>query len=450
MKELDHLFFPKSVAVVGATPDPGKLGGIVLRNLGRIKGTLYPVNPNYEEILGYRSYPSAAELPHAVDLSVILRPAAQVPALLAEHRGRAYFVLIVSAGFAESGAADLQSEITRIGREGGLRLVGPNCLGLYNPWHRLDTMFLPHSCLKRPKRGNVAIVSQSGAVMICLLEAIRMANTGVSKVVNYGNAADLDAAEVYEYLADDADTSVVVSYLESVGDGRRFLEAARLLAQRKPLLILKAGKGAGGGAAAFSHTGRLAGNYEVFHSLLRYYGLREAANFDELLDGAKAVSYQRPVSGNRVCIITNGGGSGVLAADECARLGLELLDPPEDVRRELRASFPSFYTVANPIDLTGQVRVDDYRAALFAVRDVYDGFLVIALTGVAGITLRLADHLREFREKTGKPLIVHIAQGGVAPRLIRLLERSAIPVYRSPERAVRGLAALLGKGDRNG
>lgn len=450
MKELDRLFFPKSVAVVGASPDPEKLGGIVLRNLQRLKGTVYPVNPKYGEILGLRSYPSAADLPETVDLSVILRPAAEVPVLLNAHRGKALFVLIVSAGFAEVGASDLQAEIIRIGREGGLRLVGPNCLGLYNPRHRLDTMFLPHDCLKRPKRGNVAVVSQSGAVMICLLDAIRMANTGISKVVNYGNAVDLDAPEVYEYLAEDDDTAVVVSYLESVSDGRRFLDAARFLSERKPLLILKAGKGAGGGAAAFSHTGRLAGNYEVFHSLMNHYGLQEVACFDELLDGAKAVSYQRPAPGRRVCIITNGGGSGVLAADECSRRGLELPSLPEGIRRGLREVFPSFYTVANPIDLTGQVRVDDYREALFGVRDVYDGFLVIALTGVAGVTLRLAEHLREFREKVGKPIVVHIAQGGVAPRLIRLVERAGIPVYQSPERAVRGLAALLGKGESHG
>lgn len=450
MKELDCLFFPKSVALVGATPDPAKLGGIVLRNLIRLKGTVYPVNPKYGEILGIRSFPSVADLPETVDLSVILRPAADVPAILEAHRGKARFVLVVSAGFAEVGASELQAEIIRIGREGGLRLVGPNCLGLYNPRHRLDTMFLPHACLKRPKRGNVAVVSQSGAVMICLLEAIRMANTGISKVVNYGNAVDLDAPEVYEYLAEDDDTAVVVSYLESVGDGRRFLKAARFLSDRKPLLILKAGKGAGGGAAAFSHTGRLAGNYEVFHSLMNHYGLHEVACFDELLDGAKAVSYQRPVPGKRVCIITNGGGAGVLAVDECAHRGLVLPDLPDEVRRDLREAFPSFYTVANPIDLTGQVRVDDYREALFAVRDVCDGFLVIAMTGVAGVTLRLADHLREFREKAGKPVVVHIAQGGVAPRLIRLTERAGIPVYPSPERAVRGLASLLGKGGSHG
>lgn len=450
MKELDHLFFPKRVALVGASPDVAKLGGIVLRNLMALKGSVYPVNPRYPEILGLPSYPSVSALPEPVDLSVIMRPAGEVPGILAEHRGKARFALIVSAGFAETGAADLQAEIIRIASEAGVRIVGPNCLGVFNPSHRLDTMFLPHENMKRPKRGNVAVVSQSGAMMICLLDAIRMANTGVSRVVNYGNAVDLDAPEIYEYLADDQGTAVVVSYLESVGDGRRFLDASRFLTERKPLLVLKAGKGAGGSAAAFSHTGRLAGNYEVFHSLLSHFGIREVAGFDEMMDAAKAVSYQCPVRGSRVCVITNGGGSGVLAADECARHGLQLAGLPDDIRRKLREVFPSFYTVANPVDLTGQVRDEDYRETLFALRDHFDGFVVIALTGVAGVTIRLADHLREFRAAVPKPLVVHIAQGGVAPRLTRLLERTGIPVYPSPERAVRGLAALLESGGTHG
>jgi acyl-CoA synthetase (NDP forming) len=443
MKDLDRLFYPKNVALVGASPHAQKLGGIALRNLMRLKGNVYPVNPGYDEMLGVRCYPSIRNIPEVVDLSVIMRPAAEVPKILAEHVGKAHFVLIVSAGFAESGNRVLQDEIIRIGQEGKLRLIGPNCLGLFNPYHRFDTLFLPHESLKRPKRGNVAVVSQSGAVMMCLLDAIRMANTGIAKAINYGNAVDLDAPEVYEYLAVDDTTAVVVSYLESVGDGRRFLEAARYLSARKPLLILKAGKGAGGRAAAFSHTGRMAGDYQVFRSLMNQFDLHEVAGFDELLDAAKAISFQRPAPGNRVCIITNGGGSGVLASDECVRQGLELPDLPEQIRDSLRQLFPSFYTVANPIDLTGQVRIEDYRDALQGVSEAYDGFLVIALTGVPGVTLGLGEYLRSFKETVRKPLVVHIAQGGVAPKLIRQLEQARIPVYRSPERAVRGLSALL-------
>ncbi|HET6418913.1 MAG TPA: CoA-binding protein [Geobacteraceae bacterium] len=444
MRSLDPLFYPKSVALIGASATEDKLGGIVLKNLLGLKGRIYPVNPNYGELMGLKAYPSITDVPETVDLSIIMRPAAEAPGILRQHAGKARFALVVSAGFAEIGASELQEELARIGREAGVRLVGPNCLGIYNPYHGLDTMFLPHSRLKKPGRGNMAIVSQSGAVMVCLLEAVRQANTGVSKVFNYGNAVDLDASDMFEYLAGDQDTRVVISYLESVGDGRGFIEAARKLADAKPLVVLKAGKGAGGQKAAFSHTGRLAGSYEVFRSVLRQFRIREAADYDVLLDAAKALSFQRSAPGKRVCVITNGGGSGVLAADECMRAGLDVPALPEPVADRLRAMFPPFYVLGNPIDLTGQVRTDDYRVALEGVRDAYDGFIIIALTGVAGVTLELAGIVRDFAAAAGKPVVVHIAQGGIAGKLSALMEKSKIPVYQSPERAVRAMGMLLG------
>ena len=444
MRSLDPLFYPKSVALIGASATEDKLGGIVLKNLLGLKGRIYPVNPNYGELMGLKAYPSITDVPETVDLSIIMRPAAEAPGILRQNAGKARFALVVSAGFAEIGASELQEELARIGREAGVRLVGPNCLGIYNPYHGLDTMFLPHSRLKKPGRGNMAIVSQSGAVMVCLLEAVRQANTGVSKVFNYGNAVDLDASDMFEYLAGDQDTRVVISYLESVGNGRGFIEAARKLADAKPLVVLKAGKGAGGQKAAFSHTGRLAGSYEVFRSVLRQFRIRETADYDVLLDAAKALSFQRSAPGKRVCVITNGGGSGVLAADECMRAGLDVPALPEPVADRLRAMFPPFYVLGNPIDLTGQVRTDDYRVALEGVRDAYDGFIIIALTGVAGVTLELAGIVRDFAAAAGKPVVVHIAQGGIAGKLSALMEKSKIPVYQSPERAVRAMGMLLG------
>jgi acyl-CoA synthetase (NDP forming) len=443
MSNLDPLFFPKSVALVGASATEDKLGGIVLKNLLRMKGRVYPINPKYGELMGLKAYPTLRDVPETVDLSIIMRPSAEVPEILRQHAGKARFALIVSAGFAEIGASGLQEELIRIGREIGVRLVGPNCLGVYNPSHRLDTMFLPHTRLQKPGKGNVAVVSQSGAIMVCLLEAIRQSSAGVSKVFNYGNAVDIDAPDMYEYLAGDKDTEVVISYLESVGNGRRFIETARRLADVKPLIVLKAGKGSSGQAAAFSHTGRLAGSYDVFRSILRQFRIREVPDYDTLLDAVKALSFGKQAHGKRICIITNGGGSGVLATDECMRQGLDLPPLPEHVVENLRSSFPSFYVVANPTDLTGQVRVDDYRVTLDAVREAYDGFIVIALTGVAGVTLEFAEIVRNFRTTCGKPLTVHIAQGGISAKLTSMLEKSKIPVYPSPERAVRGLKMLL-------
>jgi acetyltransferase len=443
MQTLSPLFSPRSIALVGATGDVAKLSCVVLKNLLRFKGRVYPVTPAAPEVLGLRAYTSPAALPETVDLSLIMLPAAEVAEVLAAHRGRARCCAIVSAGFAEVGEAGLQDEVGAIGRELGIRLLGPNCLGIFNPQLRLDTFFLPPGRMRRPKAGSVAVVSQSGAILTLLLEALAARGVGVSKALNYGNAVDIDAPEVFDYLADDADTEVVIAYLESVADGRLFAAAARRLAGRKSFVLLKAGQGTGGGAAAFSHTGRLAGRYEVFRSVMAQLGLCEAQGLEELLDAAHALTRGRPQPGSRVCIVTNAGGPGVLAADECARQGLELPTLPAAVREGLRRVFPPFYAVANPTDLTGQVRDEDYRTALSAVRDHYDGFLVIALVGVPGVSDQLAEILAGFRRSTDKPLVSCVTQGVVARRLIPRLEKSGVPVFPSPERAVRALRVLL-------
>ncbi len=354
--------------------------------------------------------------------------------------------MIVSSGFAEIGNEALQKEVKRIGKESGLRLLGPNCMGLYNPYHGLDTFFLPRDRVKRPKKGNVAIVTQSGAILHCLLGMMSASNIGVSAAVTYGNAVDIDESELYEYLAGDGKTEVVVSYIESVGDGRRFIEKARLLNAKKALIVLKSGKGAKGEAAAFSHTGRLAGRYEVFASILKQFGIKEAEDFDSLTDTVKALSYQRPSTGNRILIITNGGGSGVLAADECTRQGLVVGDPSPGKLERLKKKLPHFYGFGNPFDVTAQVRDEDYGVVLEGLKDDYDGFVIIGLAGVVGLTPGLADILKDFKDKTGKPVVFHTFPTSEAMRLIRRIEKSAIPVYHSPERAVKGLRALLYEG----
>jgi acyl-CoA synthetase (NDP forming) len=443
MSSLDRLFSPRSVALIGASQHETKLGGIILKNLLQFRGEVYPVNPKQRSLFGRKSYPAIADIPEKFDLAVVIRPAPELPGILKELAGRTTCAVIMSSGFAEVGEFELQDEVKRIGRESGIRILGPNCMGICNPSERLDIFFIPQERLRRPGRGNIAIVSQSGAILSCLLGAARAARTGVSKVVGYGNALDIDEAELYEYLAEDKATDVVVSYIESVADGRKFIAKARKLSEMKPLIILKSGKGESGKAAAFSHTGRLAGRYEIFHSVLRRYGLREVMDFDGLLDAAKALSYQKAFKGKRICIITNGGGSGVLAADECMRQELDVPALPAAAREQLLKVFPPFYGINNPVDLTAQVKDDDYAFVLGELKDEYDGFLLIALPNVLGITEGLAEKLKAVRASVKKPLVCNIAEGGISGRLTRLLERARIPVYTSPERAVRALKALL-------
>ena len=452
---LDYLFNPKSIALIGAAHSEEKLGGVILKNLLAFKGKVYPVNPKYSELMGLKAYPSFYDIPDAVDLSIIIRPAPEIPEILREHKGKAKCIIIVSSGFAEVGETELQEEVKNTGKEIGIRILGPNCMGIYNPHRRLDTFFLPHERLKRPKKGNVAVVSQSGAILSCLIGAMRSSNIGVSKVLTYGNAVDINESDLYEYLADDKYTDVVVSYIESVVDGRRFIEKAKRLSGKKPFVLLKSGKSQSGQSAAFSHTGRLAGRYEVFSSIIKQFGIKEADDMDELIDSAKAISFQKKSPhpsftkggaggiSDRILIITNGGGSGVLAADECMRQGLEVTELPEDKKERLKKIFPHFYGINNPLDLTAQVNDADYITALNELKDDFDGFLIIALPNVLGITEGLAPLLKKIKDEVKKPLIAHIAESGISKRLTSLFEKAKIPVYPSPERAVRGLKALL-------
>jgi acyl-CoA synthetase (NDP forming) len=443
MRPFNFLFNPKTVALIGASHSEEKLGGIVLKNLLRFKGKVYPVNPGYGDLMGLRTYPSIKEVPESVDLSLLLRPAAEIFDLLKEHEGKAKGVVIMSSGFAEIGKRELQDEISKLGKKLGIRMLGPNCMGIFNPYRQFDTFFLSPDRVARPKKGNVAIVSQSGAIMHCLFGIMRDSNMGISSAVTYGNAIDIDETDLYEYYAGDGKTGVVISYIESVGDGREFLKKAKQLSEKKHLVILKAGKQSGGRTAAYSHTGRLAGRYDVFRSMLEQYGIREARDFDDLIDTVKSLSYQKPSGGNRVLIVTNGGGAGVLAADECLRQKLRMPPLPEEKKVRLKRVFPYFYGVNNPLDLTAQVKDEDYLTALDELEDDYDGFLIIALTGVVGISTGLGKLLGSFKEKTGKPMVFHTSCSSESGKLIGLVEKAKIPSFSSPECAARGLRTVL-------
>ena len=452
---LDSLFSPESIILIGAAHTEQKLGGIVLSNLLKSKVKTYPVNPSYEALMGIKAYASVKAVgelfdasSESVDLAIIMRPASEVPGILRELYPWTKTAVIVSAGFSETGQAELQDEVKNIGKETGIRLLGPNCIGVYNAHKKLDTFILSYEKLKRPKKGNVAVLSQSGAILACFLQAMRASNTGVSKAVGYGNAVDIDESDIYDYLARDHHTDIIISYIESLGDGKKFIKAARALSEKKTLLILKSGKGASGQTAAFSHTGRLAGRYEVFNSILKQFGIKEAVDFDDLVDASKALSYQKPLnrrSGRRVCIVTNGGGSGVLASDECMKQMLDVARVREEKAQKLRELFPPFYSMSNPIDLTAQVKDNDYAVVLELLKDDYDGFLIMALTAVTGITDALAGIIKHFRETTGKPVVLYTDSNSSSRSMAALFEKAGIPAYPSPERAVRALNALLAK-----
>ncbi|RUM88943.1 MAG: CoA-binding protein, partial [Thermodesulfatator sp.] len=322
---LEKFFSPRTVAVVGASRHPGKVGYDVVRNLldYRFPGRIYPVNPKASEILGLQCYPRVTEIPEEVDLAVIAVPAAAVPSVLRDCAARGIqAAIILSAGFKEAGAegARLEREIVSLAKETGIRLLGPNCLGVVDTYHRLNATF---AALK-PRRGRIGFFSQSGALCLAVLEWARAEGVGLSRFVSLGNKSDVSEIECLQALAEDPHTEVILGYVEGIDEGRTFVEVARRISYQKPIVIFKGGLTAAGARAASSHTGSLAGMSEVARGAFQRAGIVVIENSDELFPAAEALSSLPPIKNNQVAILADGGGHATIAADLLTDLGVEI------------------------------------------------------------------------------------------------------------------------------
>ncbi|WP_440059878.1 acetate--CoA ligase family protein [Thermogladius sp. 4427co] len=447
---LDVFFNPSSIAVVGATPKEGKVGRVILENLkSKYKGMIYPVNPHYQEILGLKTYSNLQEIPGRVDLAVIATPARTVPQIIEDAglkgvRG----VIIISGGFRETGTQEglaLEEEVKKLASRYGIRIIGPNCLGVLDNWSGVDTFFLPEDKMKRPPKGNVSIISQSGAFASALLDWMSIHGYGVSKVVSFGNKVDVDEVELLEYLSTDPTTNVVFVYLEGVreGRGRDFVRIAKRVSEVKPVVVYKAGKTSRGGVAASSHTAALAGNYEVYKSVFRQTGIIEAESFDEIMDLVKVLSTQPLLKGRRVYIITDAGGVGVMLTDAIELNGLEVPETPPDLKEKLKRILPPHCILGNPIDLTGDADDERFIKVLEEVlpRSDVDAVVIVALPQIPGLRGELFEYIAKAR-KYGKPVLVVIIGGEIASKYKKMLEEQGVPVFESPERLAKALRAL--------
>lgn len=444
---LTGFFYPRTVALIGATDKETKPGRAILENLSHFSGAVYPVNPKHETLLGHRCFPSIQAVPEDVDLAVIALPAPLVEREIDAVQARGIRnVIIISSGFAESGNAgrDEQQRIRDKARLAGMRVIGPNALGIYNTDNGLDTFFVSRDRVSRPPKGRLSIVSQSGAITVILMEALARDGMGIAKAVNFGNRLDVDEADCLEYLADDPLTGAVAMYMESAGDGRKFLAAAKRLAARKPLVIWKAGKFEAGSAAVRSHTATLAGRYGIYQAAIRQAGAIEALSFDHLIDVAKAVSIMDYACvGGRLLVVTNGGGMAVAAADRASTEGFTMPPLPGPVRDRLAQVFPSFFVLDNPVDITGSGRDEDYERALTEALPSYDAAVVIVLLGATTVTEAAAEMIARACHAARKPVACCMLQGlGYTREAMNCLLRLGVPVYPSPERAVRALSAL--------
>ena len=446
-QDLHDFFYPRTVALIGATDKRDKPGTAILENLSHFHGAVYPVNPKHETLLGHRCYPSIMDVPDEIDLAIIALPAALVEQELdAIHRKNIKRVILISSGFAEAGAGgmEMQQRIADRAKQYGIRVIGPNALGVYNTDNGLDSFFVSRERVSRPAAGRLSIISQSGAITVILMEALSRDGIGLAKAVNYGNRLDVDEADALDYLADDPQTGAVAMYMESVGDGRKFLKAAQAFSAKKPLVIWKAGKHEMGAAAVASHTATLAGTYGLYQAAFRQAGAIEAYGFDHMIDAAKAVALMEyPCVGDRLLVVTNGGGMAVAASDQAQLEGFAMPGMPGAVRERLKQAFPSFFVTSNPIDITGSGRNEDYATALKEALPHYDAAVVIVLMGATTVTEEAAGLIAHACHEAKKPVTCCILQGlGYTREAMTALLKLGVPVYPSPERAVRALAAL--------
>ncbi len=439
MSHIQVMFDPKTIALIGATEKEGALGRTILENLLRSKERrIFPVNPHTSKVLNVESYPNIAGVPEHVNLAVIATPARSV-SVVVEECGQAGVegVLIISAGFKEIGeeGKQLESEIDRIRKKYGMRILGPNCLGFVRPTLGLNATFL--RC--EPPPGNIAFISQSGALGGAILDWAISAGIGFSMFASLGSMIDVDFGDMIDFLGEDGATRSILIYMEGVGNARKFMSAARGFARRKPIIILKPGRFAESARAAHSHTGAMAGDDAVYEAAFRRAGVVRVGEIAELFDAAKVLDSKRLPAGPRLAIVTSAGGPGVMATDALIHLGGELAELSEESMEQLNAFLPSYWSKANPVDVLGDATVDRFtKAVTLCLSDpMVDGVLVIYVPMDSAPSTQVAQAVADIAKNAWKPIIATWMGAEDVEEGRRLFVANSIPTYDTPEEAVR-------------
>jgi acetyltransferase len=444
-RSLAPFFDPRSVAVVGASRDPGKVGGSVLANLrsAGFEGRIVAVNARAATVQGLPAAPSLLAVEEPIDLAVIAVPAPQVLPVLRDCVARGVpAAVVISAGFRETDdEGRAREDALRAWLAGQpIRVLGPNCLGWIRPARRLNVTFAPGM----PLRGGIAFVSHSGALAVSILDWSRDRRMGFSLFASLGNQADLTETDVLEAVAEDPETRVIVAYLEGVADGRRFFETLRAVAPRRPVVVLKAGRSAEGARAVSSHTGALAGSDQAFEAAVRQAGAVRVRTIEELFDLARAVEAQPAPRGRRLLVVTNGGGLGVVATDAAREAGLEVAPLGEVSRARLRAVLPPTASVLNPVDLVGDADAARFQRALQALEGApeADAALVLLTAQAATDSATVARAIVGATRAYAVPVVAAFVGGARVAAGAAVVEEAGIPCYPFPERAVAALAGM--------
>jgi 3-hydroxypropionyl-CoA synthetase (ADP-forming) len=436
---MDLFFNAKSIALIGASPEAGKVGNSVLESMVKhdYKGKVYPVNAKgYPEIMGIKAYKSLDDIQDKVDLVVVTVDLKFVPDLLksASKKGIHNFV-VISGGGKELGGerADIEAQVKDLSRQLRIRIIGPNCIGMFNGENRLDCAFQGHARMLRPKKGNVAFLSQSGTVGIAFMESSD--TFGMSKMISYGNRSDVDEADMIWYLSEDPQTKVVGLYVEGLGDGRKFMNTAKKAIKERntPIVVFKNGRTARGAKQAASHTGSLGGSYGVVKGALDQAGIISVDSYEELTASLKALTWQPVPSGGRVAMVTNGAGPIIAAIDQFERLGLSVAELSDQTKKSLKEHYPATYVIGNPCDITGSANADDYRFAIQAFMDDPNVDIIMPWFVFQDDPLEetIVDILASFQKQKKKPILVGAMGGPFTKNISQRIEDANVPVYFS-------------------
>jgi acetate---CoA ligase (ADP-forming) len=447
--QLDNFFMPKSVAIVGASRNPAKIGHVIMKNMvdGGYRGKIFPINPEAKEILGLRVYKSVANVSEEIDLVVISVPAEFVLKIVDEcARKKIKDVLIVTAGFGEVGNHKLEEQLKKNLDKYKMRCVGVNCLGVFDAHHKFDTLFLPRYRLARPKPGGISFICQSGAIGSAILDIAAYSGHTFSKFISYGNATQLDESDLMEYLLHDANTKVICLYVEGIKNGEKFFETLNKTTIYKPVVVLKGGLTDEGMKATISHTGSLAGNKEVFFGILNQANAIRAESLEEMFHIATLFEKKIKFENNRIQIITNGGGYGIISTDAIASSKhLKMAELSFITVSEIKKIAPSHMNIGNPLDLLGDATTERYRDSLdltLADKNV-DGVLLIALYQTPLLTTEIVEVITEAKHNSKKPIIVVSTGGEFTELLSKSLMERGIPVFNFPNETITALDKVV-------
>ena len=473
LRRIDAFFNPKSVAVIGATKKVGKAGYVIFKNLATnkqrsvFKGELYPVNPGEDSILGFKCFESLSKIPISeIDLAVIIVPAKFVASVMEEAViKKVKTAVIITAGFKEVGNKEMEDQIISIAKKGNIRILGPNCLGVFYAKSGIDTLFLPEMktlstgeevvATPRPMPGSIAMITQSGAFGCAALDYLTGRQMGVSKFVSFGNKSDVSESDILNYLMYDAETKVILVYLEDVKDGRDFIKIAKQVTLKKPVVVIKSGRSNAGARAAASHTGAIAGSDKVYDAAFEQCGVIRANSMEDFFDIGKALAMQPPASGNNIGILTDAGGPGVMTVDELETQGLtaehfckETDEKFDELKKQGRLL--AIAATHNPVDLTGSVTDEQFTiSADIMFQDQYtSGIILLGLHHMPGLQEKYIDDIAKISEKYTKPIVmVDIGETEMALYTRSRFDRLSVPSFSSPEDAARAMKALVWYGE---